>query len=274
MECGSEQTYALIGKVLREGDAASREALCDAVYADGAWYLTWLSGNLQEADREDILQEAVMNVLRGLPRFYEVSADKSEAERNGYLKTVVRNEWLDFLRRRKRRAEAQEKAAALAGAARSGRPAVRSDDGLSEEGDVPYEEDFAPRVENREAFFAALKDAFSIGTTPDKLMAFVFNRLLGRLSGRNGSPRSIIARFGGKPLTFMYEEMTADLWDVLRTGLPEEVFGGLRDKVYGEYAGSVFSMTTHQIADSSRWIVKKMQNSGNPFAQNGALRGR
>ena len=41
--------------------------------------------------------------------------------------------------------------------------------------------------------------------------------------------------------------------------MSEEVLSPLRERVYGNYYNSVFHMSAHQIADSSKWIIEKLK---------------
>ena len=67
----------------------------------------------------------------------------------------------------------------------------------------------------------------------------------------------IISSFQGYPLTKMYEQMVEDLNEVLRIPVREEVLKPLKNKVYGKHKDDIFDMNSHEISDSSLWIIKK-----------------
>lgn len=119
--------------------------------------------------------------------------------------------------------------------------------------------DFVKRIVDRESINDALRIVFSQKTTPDKLLAFVYNRLLCAMSGTNGSPKSIIEAFDGMPLQNIYENMVLDLNYLLGTKAPDDVLEPLRTMVYGRYYNETFKMTAHNIADSSSGFIKKVK---------------
>ena len=120
----------------------------------------------------------------------------------------------------------------------------------------------APDVEKKavlkEELLQALGAAFQIQTTPEKLIAFVYNRLLDGISGGNGSPQAIAEDFNGMTVAKAYERMVQDLAAVLQYRIPEGVLEPLKQKVDAE-PGRAFSLSARTITDSSNWIVKKMK---------------
>ncbi len=240
MTFGSDQTFSLIQEILLQDNGEAYEPLCQILFEDVEMLINKYCQGVQTADKEDLRQEIVWNVLRDLPNFYEKSQNNTEQQRNKYLKSMTHNACMDFFRKAKR--------SVLTNASDINDPAIHA-----------VAEDFSKRIVDRELFLDALKGAFSINTTPDKLLAFVYNRLLGTMSGKNGKPKEIIGEFDSIPIQKMYEQMVSDLSHVLGISLPAEVLSPLRERVYGEFYDSVFHMSAHQIADSSKWIVEKVK---------------
>ena len=237
---GSERVFSLIGEILNQDDGEAYEPLCKILYEDIELLINKYCQGIQAADKEDLKQEIVWSVIKDLPRYYNQSANKTEKQRNTYLKTLTYNACMDFFRRAKRSVLSK---------------ALDIDDLTLR----ASEDDFSSRVIDREAFLTALKGAFEFHTTPDKLMAFVYNRLIEKLTSENGSPKSIIDRFDGQPLSFMYEQMVADLNSILGIRLPDDVVAPLRTQIYSGSSEAVFHMTAHIIADSSSRIVNKVK---------------
>ena len=237
---GSERVFSLIGEILNQDNGEAYEPLCKILYEDIELLINKYCQGVQAADKEDLKQEIVWSVIKDLPRYYNQSAGQTEKQRNAYLKTVTYNACMDYFRRAKR--------SVLSNALDIDDPTLRAS-----------EDDFSRRVIAGEAFLTALKGAFEIHTTPDKLMAFVYNRLIGTLTSVNGSPKSIIDRFDGQPLSVMYEQMMADMNSILGMRLPDDVVAPLRTQIYSGSSAAVFHMTARIIADSSNWIVDKVK---------------
>lgn len=243
---GNEETYILIGNAMCHGDMDAYNRIGEIIVNDTMLLVNSWFRDLQSADKEDIVQDVAEKMLRGLLKFYEDSNHNTEQQRNAYLKTAVYNACMDFFRKAKRSVLTN---------------AISID---KVHGHV-FEEDFSKRCADKDAFLSALKGVFQIHTTPDKMIAFVYNRLLGTLTGKNGSPKSIIAQFDGMPIQNVYEQMVCDLSTVSGDRIPDGVLSSLRNSVYGDYYNHPFHMTPHQIADSSNWIVEKTKEKKNEY---------
>lgn len=237
MTFGEHETFRLIGRALSEGEETDYDSLCRIIYDDAGALLKRRGRGLSRADAEDVLQDIVCKVIRNLPRFYQQSADKSPGERNAWLRTIVENEKNNYYRAKTRELEQLE-----------------YDDAIGQY----TEDDFVRRIAARDALLEALKGSFAIATTPEKIMAFVYNRLLGALLGRNGSPKGIVEEFEGVPLAVMYHRMTLDLSQALACSIPASVLAPLREKVEA-CPDRKFDLTPRTITDSSNWVVSKMK---------------
>lgn len=237
---GTKETFSLISSALSQDKAEAYEPICKVLYDDARILINRYCQGVSATDKEDLLQEVVWNVLRDLPRFFEASTYNTEQQRNAYLKRVVYNICMDFFRKAKK--------SLLTDAV-----------DLSEALDAATGDDFVERIENKGAFLQALQGAFEINTTPERLIAFVFNRLIGALKGKNGSPKSIVEMYDGAPLQVVFEQMVAELNHILGDEIPDGVLKPLREKVYSANRDRPFHLTARQIADGSNWIVEKIK---------------
>lgn len=243
MTFGSDKTFALIGEALETCDAAAYDPICKVLYEDiGVLiykYCRYICSASAAQDKEDILQMMVCKILTRLPEFYRKSEHLSEQSRNAWLKTIVINEGNSIYRKIKNSPE---------------KDSIEYQDTLLNASD----QDTAQKVEKREELLNAVHTIFQIPTSPDKLIAFVYNRLFSVLSGGNGSPRTVLDEFEGMAISDMYRVMVADFSDILQCQLPDWVLEPLARKV-AACPKLKFSLTAHQIADSSSWIKKKIK---------------
>ena len=219
---------------------------------------------IPDMDLEEIVHDVIWRILRSLPRFYERFADQTEDARNAYLKKAARNARAGYFRKLyiNKRTEAQEKADGAGKKPENDGEKwtfVDIDNEMNKLNSKLIIEDHALQTIDRETFFEALMTIFSLKTTPDKKLAFVFGRLFPALSNTQGSPEAILEIYDREHLVKMYEDMEATFRDVWDEGLPDRVLAPLREEVYGAYLEEVFHMTPHQITDSSTWIRKKMK---------------
>lgn len=240
MNFGSDRTFEIIKDVLTQKKEEAYEPLCKILYEDVGCLMDKFFHGVQKADKDDLIQNVVWKVIRDLPRFYESSAGYLEQQRNAYLKRVVRNECLDFFKKN-RRTVLKEMA-----------------DFNDAQGEAATT-DFVKQIIDKESFYQALRRFFLLKTTPDKLLAFVYNRLLSGMSGSKGSPLTIIEDFDGMFLREIYERMVLDLNHVLGEKVPSNVLEPLKKRVYGRYYNERFRMTARTITDSGSNFVKKVK---------------
>jgi DNA-directed RNA polymerase specialized sigma24 family protein len=237
MTFGNDETFALIEKALFQSEAAGYDDVLSIVYKDAKTIVNQNCRNICKADREDILQEVVLTVFKRLSQFYQESQNYSPAQRNSWLRTVISSKTRDFLRAQKRQIEASV-----------------------------FVDEMRPDLDNRiekkyimrDELLTSLQKVFQIQTTAQKLLAFVYNRLLYRTASDNGSPQSIIATFQGKRIIDIYECMVSDLSHFLQCEIPVDYLEPLRRKIEG-CPNEIFCLSPRTITDSSNWIAKKLK---------------
>ena len=239
MTFGKTETLLMIGTILRQDEESAYDPLCRILYKDVNHLMNKYCQGIQFRDKEDLIQEVVSKVILNLPRFYKNSVNASEAERNAWLKTIVINARNDYFRRLYRSVE---------------KDAV----GLLDSVEQTAEKTIETQMELRESLFEALSNAFRIDTSPEKLMAFVYNCLLGRLTSTNGSPKKVTEEFEEVALWDMYQRMVYDLSDVLHCPIPEHILKPLKDKVE-KTPDKPFRLSPRSITESSSWIVKTLK---------------
>ncbi len=239
MTFGNEETFSLIERILLRSEENAYDPLCVILYEDVGILINKYCQDVRYHDREDLKQEVVSKVIIYLPRFYNDSAQKTEAERNSWLKSVVINARNDYFRKMTRYLE---------------KNALEYEDSFGQVDETSIEK----KIELRETLFETLSLAFSIRTSPEKLMAFVYNNLLGRLTRTNGSPLNIYETFKGCTLRVMAKKMVFDLSEALQCEIPSWVIKPLQDKV-DLRPEDYFDLSPRGITDSSNWIAKKIK---------------
>lgn len=239
MKFGKEDTFSLIEKILQQSEESAYDPLCIILYEDIGILMKKYCRNVRGSDREDMIQDVITKVIIHLPSFYITSMQKTESERNAWLRTIVINVRNDYFRELSRSVE---------------KDAVMLVETIGHNGGKTIEEEFVLRDEILEMIAVA----FRIQTTPEKLMAFVYNSLLGRLSRTNGSPKDVTAVFCRYTLDEMYKKMLRDLSDTLQCEIPNHVLKPLKDKV-DLRPNDIFDLTPRSITDSSNWITKKIK---------------
>ncbi len=243
MVFGKEDTVALIKTVVSQSSTDAYDPLDKILRKDISGLLFAHYPGLPPADREDITQDAIVKVWMNLPRFcFDVDA-RTEGERNGWLSKLVLNQCTDYFRKQNRMHENE---------------VVEYDDAIG----CPDGQSIEKNIANRDALFHALECAFSIHTSPEALIAFTYNRLLGTLSSKNGSPRSIAEEFEGRPMRELCDLLEDDLSEVLNCRIPAQVMRPLLTKIAQDPL-SPFTLSERAISDKSSWIAKKVKEQYN-----------
>ena len=123
--------------------------------------------------------------------------------------------------------------------------------------------------ETPELLYAYLEGLFSIRTTPDKLIAFVYNKIICTdYRGIITYKTSYIAdRFNGMAIGLLARTVKPQLELSLHTQLPDKAVQPLLDKLGKPASGyedrtfetAPFTLTARQITDCSNWIMKKFE---------------
>lgn len=247
MNFGKDATFSLIGKALNQTGLEAYDPICKILYDDVGALVNSMMKGIQKADKDDVIQFVVMKMFRALPRFYQTSIknNNTEQQRNAYLKRAVQNEVKSFF---KSKAEKSRE--------------IKISETLAQK------DSFEIKIETIDELYRNLKTVFEFNTTPDRLIAFVYNRLLSALSGKNGKPQEISAIFYSKEIIELYEKMIYDLSETLHCEIPYEVLEPLLIKVE-KCPNAMFSLSPRTITDSSSEFVKKLKKTNiNPEMNN------
>lgn len=253
------------------GDGRIYEEVCYLIESETKWKLA-RAISIKE-DREDILQEIKIAVLTKLPDFILNSENLHEAQRQSWLNTIVERKISNWCRK----------------------PDNLSHDSLDRTSSDDGGEEYMPKelveatssMENEPesvhmdenisaALGSVLYDLFSLRTSPEKLVCFVYSRLL--------IPQMVQSRHSGKPteterilrdvtLYEIYDNMIEDFQKLLCENIDPEVFKPLKEKLDqiqedGQPVGSrQFNLTVKQIVDSTNRVNKKVQDMYNVYLE-------
>lgn len=195
--------------------------------------------HIAESDVEDIIQDVQVAVARNLIAYVDESRDKNEQQRNAWLKTIIKNKEMDFFRK-------------------STRVYHESLDAL--ELDVADTYNTTEKAMIRMELFEAFNRLSEINSTPDRLLAFLLNKLSSITNESNGGPRLLEDELKGKTLTEVYSKMKEQMCLLFDGDISDDVLKPLWKKVepYGEVK---FELNARKITDSSSWITGKMRES-------------
>lgn len=210
---------------------------------------------LSKEDREDILQEVEITVVRNLVKYLIESETCTEIQRNAWLRKVVKNKVYDYYRKRGRILE-------FIGGEDVLENATNEHDSI--------EECIIQQCDVKEVnaeLLRAISKACYINTTPEKIIAFLLNKVLGALvlERTHGSPQEVIRMLEGKTLDVAFIIMKKEIQNALSVDIPDEIYEGLNQKleqrVEGEYVKNRrFHISARTITDSSSWIKSKLEN--------------
>lgn len=208
---------------------------------------------LPEMDKEDIIQEVQIAVSTNLIKFVFNSEKNTTEQRNAWLRKITENRIKTYFRKKYKSMEDPFEDALLQ--IENNRFSFVDNNNIEQK---IKEEYLQQRIVN------AFSTLFSINTSPDKIMAFVFNRIIGTIecAHLNGSPKKVTEEFTGVSLKDMYEIMKHELKNISSFEFPEEVFLPLEEKIdmFTEN-GTIeveFKLSPRGITDSSNWITKKI----------------
>lgn len=252
---------------------------------------------------DDITQDVALQVFKSLVRFVKQSADKTERQRNSWLKKVISSKYRSFIRRnslrihednRKGNTQDQEhyEISSLdeendiklcAEASADDDPCEEDNNTENTKGQKYYkisslvdENNIKRYVEvsadddpceiivdvedKRNAVTNSLKCLFSLNTTPDKIMAFVFSKLIYTYGtgNVNGQAKKVADDFAETSLPEMFKKMYAELKDILSFNIPDDVFSPLINKINET---DLFALTARKITLGSNWISGEMKKN-------------
>ena len=207
-------------------------------------------------DREDILSEVIVVVVRQLPIFIQNSKDKSEAQRAEWIHRVTHGVIVAYYRQRKKNYTV---------------PLVvpqfdKEDSKLKEIVDDKLNPEIVFIEKEFDLVYLELLQAlFNIRTSPEKLMAFVYSRIIFNEYGRiNGKSTFAQEHLHGKSLYQIMEEMQFELEQSFQKKIPSYVYEGLKKKLTEkdsegyDVGDHIFELNVLKIMDGNSRIQKKM----------------
>lgn len=256
MQFGSDGFFQYIKETLTDENTPCRyEVIYETVKKDIAFL--WKRYDLSEQDKQDIEQEIQLTVRRNLVSFVLNSEDKDEKQRNTWLKTVAIHKVNDYFSHYYKKG--MDKQAPLNEAQdlhmnQDGEFCTITSDSLL----YDPEQDLLSRL---------LREICEINTTPDKIMAFIFSKVIpvALEHRRNGVPKEVIQQLGGKKLGMIFLAMKRYLRAVFQKEIPDYFFAALEEKLQKSMNGvkwsdQNFQMNARGITDSGNWISKKLKH--------------
>lgn len=238
MEFGSEGTLSIINRYLETGDSAAYDALYRIIRQDALLLLRrW---QIQSHDTEDIIQDIEISVFQHLVPYFLTAAQNSVAQRNTWLKTVVKNRVFDFFR-----SERIRKAITYPNAFEKLFWLIDKTAGPETE------------YELKAALFQALKDLFTIKTAPEKMMCFLMAKLYS--TRVNGSIQDVCNAVNGKTLCDIYDMTRTAFLQTLGYAIPNDILSLLWKRVEPDQNNEIF-VSVRRITDTSSWITTKIKN--------------
>lgn len=303
MRFGSQEIFDFIVDNLDLEDFEWYNDLYEVIKEDTKQILPRYCKSIDKYLLDEITQEAALQVFKSLVRFVEQSADKTERQRNSWLKKVIYSKYCGFIRKnglriyednRKGNTQDQkyyeissldeENDIKLCAEASADDDPCEEDNNtentqgqkyykissLVDENNIKrYAEDSADNnpcasiVDDeykRNAVTNSLKCLFSLNTTPDKIMAFVFSKLIYTYGtgNVNGQARKVADDFAETPLPEMFKKMYAELKGILSFYIPDEVFSPLINKINKTDS---FALNARKITLGSNWISGEMKKN-------------
>lgn len=245
MRFGSQEIFDFIVDNLDTEDFEWYNDLYEVIKEDTKQILPQYCKSIDKYLLDEITQEAALQVFKSLVRFVEQSADKTERQRNSWLKSVIRSKLSDFFNGEENNISIEDTDINIEAIISSENDAIASYD----------------KKENKEiALIDSLKFLFSLNTTPDKIMAFVFSKLIYTYGtgNVNGQARKVADVFAETSLPEMFQKMYAELKDILFFDIPDDVFCPLINKINET---DLFALTARQITLGSNWISGEMKKN-------------
>lgn len=255
MEFGSEEVFQYIKDNLFYLDCDNwYERVYAVIKADTMVLLR--NDKLSLADKEEIVQTVEMKIFKDLVDFVMNEKSSSEASRNAYLKSIVKNTKINFFRLGYNKNEETFDYDSLVFSSNTS--------SKTPEDNVINQECFS---ENVKELFDGIIEVCSINTTPDKIISFLLCKVYVSLeiSRKNGNPQEVFEMLNGKSIDKALFEVKKKIQSVLDVTVPNGIYSELDEKVENVMNGNdetrkVFQLSVRTITDSSNWIGKKIKN--------------
>lgn len=207
------------------------------------------ANNILYKDIDDIIQDIQHTVFINLVSFIKKSGDRTEQERNAWLNTIIRRKVVDCFRKKNNNV-------------------FYADDELLN--CIPDNEAQTPKTftEENKKLCELIAFICSINTTPDKIIAFLYNKIICLCSStkkKSGSPAIIESELTDVPLGVAANIVKDKLRVSLHINIPDEIFIGLDKKLESEskgiiYKNKLFKLDKRTITDSSNKINTKIKD--------------
>ena len=238
-------------------------------------------------DYYDLLNEIVLSVIKGLPRFlnnpdfFSMSdRDKTafdskdetfvspEILRQGWLGTIVDRRICDF----KKKKYKEESGYGDADGFTVSFEELKENEASENKSGTYYTETMKSNPENRiinrvpsDLLVDRLERIFQLHTKPERIIGFVYSVIIIPLSlskeSSGGRPGVAYEYLQGRSLDELFVSMKQDLNSVLEKDLPEYIFDPLKQRIKRTLSkkdgNSKFTMTAEQIMYASNYIKKK-----------------
>lgn len=245
MRFGSQEIFDFIVDNLDTEDFEWYNDLYEVIKEDTKQILLKRCDHFDDDLLDDITQDVALEVYRRLVGFVEHSAGMTDGQRNSWLKSVIRSKLSDFFNGEENNISIEDTDINIEAIISSENDAIASYD----------------KKENKEiALIDSLKYLFSLNTTPDKIMAFVFSKLIYTYGtgNVNGQARKVADDFAETSLSEMFQKMYAELKDILFFDIPDDVFSPLINKINKTDS---FALTARKITLGSNWISGEMKKN-------------
>lgn len=236
--------------------------------------------NVGFQDWEDVFQEVAWAVIRQLPRYLMKSENMHEAQRQAWLNLIVDRKsasWLEKINQMKKQKKKEQEGQEDSKRQKKRTLSLDMLQELNEESHNPIKlakesdstkspETIMVESEVSKKLLEKLTQLYSINTSPEKLIAFTYSRLIFPYMGDgvSGKPSKVYEHLYGFRLYDLYECMMDDLMSVIDGFIPKETFLPLRKKLDiidsdGDAIGEKsFDLQVRQITDGVHRIHKKL----------------
>lgn len=210
-------------------------------------------------DKDAVFDKIATKVMFKLPLFVCNSVNMTDAQRNSWLKRVVKSNVADYFRLEYKKLESS----------------ILDDIVENRETHLKYASDdnIEGMLKDREVYeelIESIRDVCSLNTTPDKIIAFFLNCyccVCGKYR-ENGKPQQICDEFNGKTIEYAASTMKLRIQDVVCINIPEAAYSALDEKIMrGGYSDkeAVFCLDSKKISDSVKWIRSKLEGKRGEF---------
>ncbi len=232
----------------------------EIVTRDGMAILSIFKDELNDADKSDILQIVHVKLIHELKDFVEDGRSQTIAKRNAWLKKLIVNKAIDYLRKRNRQPIISWEEI---------KPLVDIDpyEDTGEDDIIDIITVDQRKAEMRAELDSAIDKLCSIKTSPVNLLSFLYNKALSIIydNNVNGSPQKVVELLNGRTLFEVFEIVKRTFRDVIGVEISDSAFTKLETKLYEKSTNNnlcgddLFFTTARTVTDTSSWIKRKFK---------------